>query len=113
MVLTAAVAKLFADDPIDCSTLVTATPGKFFVTFSTLPAETDTITRLSNNIARRSTRALSYARAATTNANRASCPDFSAVQKAVLFSAAQYQASEIGRFVARMGGRLWLSSPGN
>jgi len=97
---TAVVAKVLADDPIDCaSAKVTKVPKKLTLNPPSVP-EDDTIAILSNKIARNGTLTLGLARVAVINANRAACPTFSAKKKQKLFLAAQKLGTQIGANVA-------------
>jgi hypothetical protein len=96
----AVVAKVLADDPIDCSSAEIASPQLLYTPMISSNYDPDPISLLSNEIGTTGTHAFSVAKAAVTNANRAACNDFSDEQRAALFTAAQTQAGEVGNDIA-------------
>jgi len=105
VLLTAAIAKKLADDPIDCSSPKQVFPAD--LSAPQLPDDgTDPIVTISNRIMNNATNAFAIANAAVANANRANCPDFSADQRQRLFDRAQTQGERIGNHVARLENQL-------
>jgi hypothetical protein len=103
--VTAVVAKVLADDPVDCSTPTIARPIDYFGPYPTIE-EVDAMSIVGNKISRNGARTLGIAKAAVTNVNRYSCPDFTKEQQTALFNAAQNQGVRIGRHITRMKNQL-------